>query len=179
MIQTLYDTGSDHLITSKMDGAVYDIACGGDCVCGGVGDEFALNYMANSLTVTFKTGSQAIIGGGFFKITEDESITLPSNATVYLCLRIDTSKPNGKTGSIVALTSAQIKKENINGGGAIRDLLLYTINTTASGISTVADKKITRTFNSVSNYIIWVGTQTEYDAIEIKDESTIYHILEE
>lgn len=179
MIQTLYDTGSDNLITSKMDGAVYDIACGGDCVCGGVGDEFTINYNSSSLDVTFASGSQAIIGGGFFKLTQDESITLPASSTIYLCARIDNSKPSGSTGSIVSLTQAQMKSENLNGGGNVRDLLLYVIQTSASGVSSVTNKKMVRTYEKITGYALWVGTQTQYDAITTKDTNTIYHILEE
>ena len=178
MIQTLYDTGSDKLITSKMDGAVYDIACGGDCVCGGVGDEFTLNYDSSSLDVTFNSGSQAIIGGGFFRVTETESVTLPANSTIYLCARIDNSKTSGSTGSFVSLTQVQIKSENLNGGGTIRDLLLYVVETSSSGVTQVTNKKMVRTYDKITNYSLWVGTQSEYDAITTKDANTIYHILE-
>ena len=192
MIQTLYDTGSDKLVTSKMDGAVYDIACGGDCVCGGVGDEFTLNYNASSLDVTFNSGSQAIIGGGFFKVTEIESVTLPESSTIYLCARIDNSKASGSTGSIVSLTQSQMKSENLNGGGTVRDMLLYIVETSASGVTQVTNKKVIKTNSAtgdldtrisaletkVGNYSLWVGTQTEYDAITTKDANTIYHILE-
>lgn len=153
MIQTLYDTGSGHLITSKMDGAVYDIACGGDCVCQGVGDEFNLNFSATSLDVTFAKGSQAIIGGGFFRIVQDEVITLPANSTCYLCARIDNSKPSGQTGSIVALTQAQMKSENLNGDGAVRDLLLYILTTSTNGVSNAENKKTIKSFNSLDSKV--------------------------
>ena len=172
MIQTLSDTGIN--IPHKYDGASYYVAmpC---CVCGGVGDEFTLNYSASSLSVTFASGSQAVVGGQFFHITEAETLTLPSNSTGYICCEIDVSQTIGNTGKIVFLTSAEIKKENINGNGTIHDMPLYLVTTGASGIVSVADARILGGEPHLQVYM----TQAEYDALPVKSEMVDYNIYED
>lgn len=139
-VQTLHDTGDLHQISSKMDGAVYQTATT-DCVVGGVGDEFTINYSLDSLNVSFDAGSEAIIGGAFFKITSLEAITLVANSTIYLCANIDLSRPNGQTGAFVQRTSTNMQSDNINGSGTSRDLLLYVITTGANGVTNVSDRR--------------------------------------
>lgn len=139
-IQTLHDTGTDYDILSQYDGGVYSVATT-DCVIKGIGDEFALTYSSNSLDVQFSAGSQAIIGGSFFKVTALESVTLSANSTIYLCANIDLSRPNGQRGQFVQRTSSNMRSDNINGNGISRDLLLYVITTSASGVSNVVDKR--------------------------------------
>lgn len=139
-IQTLHDTGTDYDILSQYDGGVYSVATT-DCVIKGIGDEFALTYSSNSLDVQFSAGSQAIIGGSFFKVTALESITLTANSIIYLCANIDLSRPNGNRGQFVQRTSSNMKSDNINGNGITRDLLLYVITTSASGVSNVVDRR--------------------------------------
>lgn len=139
-IQTLHDTGSDYDIPSKYDGGVYQVATN-DCIIGGVGDEFTLSYSANSLTVSFNAGSQAVIGGSFFKVVSTESITLVDNSEIYLCANIDLTQPNGYRGQFVQRTSSNMKDDNLNGSGTSRDLLLYVIRTSATGITSVEDKR--------------------------------------
>ena len=139
-VQTLHDTGSTNNIPSKFDGACYQVATT-DCVVGGVGSEFELNYALDSLNVSFDAGSEAIIGGSFFKVTSLEAITLGSNATIYLCANINLSNPNGQRGSFVQRTANNMKSENINGNGISRDLLLYIIQTNASGVTSVQDRR--------------------------------------
>lgn len=136
-IRTLKDTGSDYPIPCEVDGSVYSLISN-DCVIAGRGDEFTLNYTASSLIASIKKGSQAILCGNAFWITADESISMPASSTFYLCLRIDTSQPNGQTGSIVCLTESAMKSDNINEGG-IRDMALYKITTSSSGVNTVDD----------------------------------------
>lgn len=136
-IRTLKDTGSEYTIPSNVDGAVYRLISE-DCIIGEVGDQFATTQSATSLVLTFTKGCQALIGGNAFWLTSDESINLPANSTFYICLRIDTSKPNGQTGSIECLTEAAIKSGDINNGG-IRDLKLYYVVTSASGVTTFND----------------------------------------
>lgn len=149
-VQTLHDTGSSYQVLSKYDGGVYAAAVE-DCVISGIGDEFTLNYSNNSLNVSFLAGSQAVIGGSFFKITADETVTLPANTSnIYLCARIDTSKANGSRGSFESLTLAGMKSENINGSGTKRDMALYVINTNGSGVTSVTD---VRKYNSVPQNI--------------------------
>lgn len=139
-IQTLHDTGTDYDILSQYDGGVYSVATQ-DCVIKGIGDEFTLNYSANSLDIQFNAGSQAIIGGSFFKLTALESVTLSANSVIYLCANIDLSRPNGQRGQFAQRTSSNMKSDNINGNGISRDLLLYVITTSASGVSNVVDRR--------------------------------------
>lgn len=139
-IQTLHDTGSSYDIPSKFDGGVYQVATQ-DCVVGGVGDEFTINYSNDSLNVSFNAGSQAVIGGSFFKITSLEAITLVANSTIYLCANIDLSRPNGSTGAFAQRTSSNMQDDNINGSGSSRDLLLYIITTGVNGVISVQDKR--------------------------------------
>ena len=142
-IQTLHDTGASYDIPSKYDGGVYQVATT-DCIIGNVGDEFTLQYSANSLTISFAMGSEAVIGGSFFKLTSTESVTLEANTTIYLCANIDLSRPNGETGKIVQRTASNMQSDNLNGTSATpsRDLLLYIITTDVSGITSVEDKRI-------------------------------------
>lgn len=136
-IRTMKDTGSEYTISSNVDGAVYALATP-DCICGGMGDEFSITTSASSLTVTFTKGSQAVLCGNSFWLVADETVTLPSESTFYLCARIDTSKPNGQTGSFESLSESAIKSENINDGG-VRDLKLYKITTSTSGVTSCED----------------------------------------
>lgn len=142
-IQTLHDTGASYDIPSKYDGGVYQVATT-DCIIGNVGDEFTLQYSANSLTISFAMGSEAVIGGSFFKLTSTESVTLEANTTIYLCANIDLSRPNGETGKFVQRTASNMQSDNLNGTSATpsRDLLLYIITTDVSGITSVEDKRI-------------------------------------
>ena len=139
MIRTLKDTGADFPISSNIDGSVYAIATQ-DCVIGGMGDEFSITTSASSLSLTFTQGSVAVLCGNAFWLTADETVTLPANSTFNLCARIDTSKPNGQTGSFECLTEAGMKNNNINNGG-IRDLVLYTITTSNNGVASLVDKR--------------------------------------
>lgn len=140
MIRTLKDTGADFPISSNIDGSVYAIATQ-DCVIGGMGDEFSVTTSASSLNLTFTQGSVAVLCGNAFWLTADETVTLPANSTFNLCLRIDTSKPNGQTGSFECLTEAGIKKDNINNEG-VRDLAIYKITTSSNGVTACEDKRI-------------------------------------
>lgn len=153
MIRTLKDTGANYPISSNIDGSVYAIATQ-DCVIGGMGDEFSITTSANSLSLTFTKGSVAVLCGNAFWLTADETVTLPANSTFNLCARINTSKPNGQTGSFECLTEASMKNNNINNGG-IRDLILYTITTSANGVVSLVDKRaiITTTTYATKDYV--------------------------
>ena len=178
-IQTLHDTGTDYQIPSKYDGGVYAVAAP-DCVCQGVGDEFTINYQADSLNVTFNAGSQAVIGGSFFHVESLEAVTLVANSTIYLCANIDLSKPNGTRGSFVQRTASNMMSENINGSGTSRDLLLYVIQTGASGVVSVSDKRVIKgDATSISGIGLRIMSQADYDALTTKDSNTLYFIPEE
>jgi len=205
-IQTLYDVGENYQIDSKYDGAVY-ATMGQDCVCEGVGDQFTLHYSSNSLTAYFDAGSEAVIGGSFFKITSRQTLDgdnqLPSNSTFYLCARINLNAPNGQRGEFVYLTSlGNLKKDNLNGSGTLRDLPLYKITTGSSGVNTAENIMTVMGPNgtSVSGiHFAMAGTEAapeldatnseltlnfkiisdaDYTALETKNAHTLYFIPE-
>lgn len=181
-IQTLYDTGVENEITPKMDGGVYGTGIA-DCVCKGIGDEFTMQYNANSLMVQFNAGSQAILCGGFFKVKELTAVTLEANSTIYLCANIDLSKPNGETGSIVQRTSSNMQSDNLNGTGVSRDLLLYIITTGASGVTNVQDVRKIRGNGLSINGMTFVplASMDDYEALsdEEKQDPTIWYFIDE
>ena len=177
-IQTLYDTGDSYPITPKMDGGVYGTGIA-DCICKGIGDEFTMQFNANSLQVQFNQGSQAVIGGGFFKLMDVESITLEANSTIYLCANIDLSKPNGNTGSFVQRTNSNMQSDNLNGTGTSRDLLLYVITTSANGVTNVEDKRVIKGDGLAMNgYTFLPISETDYEALAQKDANTFYFVFE-
>ena len=177
-IQTLHDTGDTYQITPKMDGGVYGTGIA-DCICKGIGDEFTMQYSQNSLMVQFNAGSQAIIGGAFFKVMELSAITLEANTTIYLCANIDLSRPNGETGSIVQRTQSNMQTDNLNGTGVSRDLLLYVITTGAGGVTNVEDKRVIRGDGlSINGYTFELISEEDYEALDPKDPSTIYFTFE-
>ena len=179
MLQCLHDTGSDYDIPSKYDGGVYATGIG-DCVCAGIGDEFTIGYSADSLNVTFNAGSQAVIGGSFFRVVSLEAVTLSANSTIYLCANIDLSKPNGSRASFVQRTASNMKSDNINGSGTSRDLLLYVITTSANGVISVSDKRVIKgDGNSISGIGFVVMSQEDYDNLSTKDPSTLYFLYAE
>lgn len=204
-IQTIYDTGENFQIDSKYDGAVYALSTT-DCVCEGIGDEFTLHYSSDSLAAYFEEGSQAVIGGSFFKITSLHSLSnekqLPSNSTFYLCATIDLTAENGQRGTFSYLPSLNnLRTGNLNGSGTARDLVLYQITTGSSGVTSVVDKRVTRgTGTAVSGislalsgstntqqFDVTNGTTTlkfkviseaDYKNLQTKDSNTLYFIPE-
>jgi len=206
-IQTLYDSGEQYQIDSKYDGAVYATSTP-DCVCEGIGDQFKLNYSSNSLTAYFEGGSQAIIGGSFFKLTSRHTLegnnALPSNSVFYLCARIDLNNPNGQRGSFVYITDlANAQKGNLNGSGTQRDLVLYRIKTGSSGVITVENLMTVKgpggssisgvnlsLSGSTGSQLLTVSngntnikfkimeSEAAYNALTTKDPNTLYFIPE-
>lgn len=134
MIQTLCDVGEQYKIPRNYDGAVY--ALHPDCVCGKIGNEFKTT--TDSLTATIQSG-QAILCGNFFHITGTETISLVPNTTAYICLSIDTTKVNGSRGFISFKLETDIKKENINGEGTLRDLPIYKLTTNSDSVTSLSD----------------------------------------
>lgn len=138
MAQCLYDEGVDNKVKTIFDGAVYSLIAE-DCVLGGTYNEFNENHTSSSLTMTIATGF-GFIGGGFFALEDAVEVEIePNSSNLYVVARIDKTKPNGQKASIELITEVQIKKENLNGSGSIRDLLLYKVSTDASGVSSVVD----------------------------------------
>lgn len=171
-IQTLADTGTN--IPFAYDGAVYGVGCP-DGVVAGVGDEFAVNYSASSLSITFEAGSQAVVGGQFFHVTEAESVLLPNNSDGYICAEIDVSQTVGSTGSFQFLPTAAIKRENINGNGTIHDVPLYRVQTGTSGVITVTDVRTKLSVPHAKSYCTWA----EYNAMPYHSDMVDYIIFEE
>lgn len=197
-VQTLYDSGSTYDIPATYDGAVYNAAVS-DCICKGVGDEFRLHTNDNSLDVTFTAGSEAVIGGGFFKVVSDTSKTLDPNRTIYLCASINLANGNGERGVFVQRGSqAAILKGNLNGGDSMRDMLLYVITTSATSITSVQDMRVIKGDGgaSVSGVGLTLSSQfltaetsndklafrviseSDYNSLETKDNNTLYFIPE-
>lgn len=176
-IQTLHDVGEEHKVSPKMDGGIYQRFK--DCVCAGIGDEMTISYNVNSLVVQFNAGSQAVIGGAYFRVMELEAITLEANSVIYLCANIDLSRPNGSTGAFVQRTSSNMQSDNLNGNGTSRDLLLYVITTGASGVTDVQDRRvILGNENSINGYAIQLISEADYEALDPKDPNTIYYTFE-
>ena len=192
-IQTLHDT-DPYEVTPKMDGGVYATGIS-DAVCKGIGDEFTLNYSSSSLDVQFNAGSQAVIGGAYFKVTGQTTVTLASNATIYLCANINLGNANGSTGSFAQRTSSNMKSENLNGSGQSRDLFLYVVTTNANGVTSVQDKRLIKgdgtslsgvsitmgskqvNFSDISNTLkLRVMTTSAYNSLSSKDANTLYFI---
>lgn len=170
-IQTLSDTGIQ--IPHSYDGAAYAVSMP-DCVCGELGDEMEIHYVTGSLSVSFYAGSQAVIGGQFFHVTENESLMLAPNSDGYICAEIDATRPVGSTGSFVFLTGSEIRRENINGNGSVRDLLLYRVVTGPSDVTNVYDLRVVAGVPHVQAYL----TQDAYDALPSKNELVDYNIWE-
>lgn len=169
-IQTLYDTGVGNTILSQFDGGTYSVAVQDDVVIQGIGDDFTLNYQLDSLNVSFNAGSEAVIGGGFFKVKTLTAITLVPNATIYLCATIDLSQP--ETGSFTQRTSTNMLKENLNGGGTTRDMLLYIITTSASGVVSVQDRRNypVNLKENMGGLILKRCTQAEYNSLPASEK---------
>lgn len=178
-IQTLHDTGSSYDIPSQYDGGVYATGIS-DCICKGIGNEFQLTHSANSLQVQFSAGSQAVIGGSFFRVESLESITLVANSTIYLCANINLSNPNGQRGSFQQRTSSNMQSDNINGSGTSRDLLLYIVQTGANGVVSVQDKRVVRgNGTAISGLGIVALSEAQYEALTTKDNNTLYFVYED
>lgn len=207
-VQTIYEVGEEkdgkilYQIDAKYDAAVYALAIE-DCICQGIGDEFKLNYASDSLNAYFNEGSEAVIGGSFFKITSLHSISLPPNSTFYLCATIDLSAQNGYKGQFTIIPQlTNIRTGNLNGSGSARDLVLYQITTNSSGVTMVTDKRVVRgkstsvsginlalsgnsgsqlfTASNGSTNIKFkiMASEDAYNALSSKDPDTLYFIPE-
>lgn len=129
-------------ISASQDGAIYDVFAGHqNFIITDVGDEFSISTTDSSLQATIGTG-EAIISGRHITAQEDNQITLPASATIYLCLRIDLTQTAGNEGQLIALTTQEsMRSDNLNAGGTVCDLLLYTVQTSANGVSSSTDMR--------------------------------------
>lgn len=137
----------------------------------GAGDSFALNYTQSSLLVSFNAGSIAKVGGAFWVLKSNASITLQANQEQLVCLTIDKGQQDGSKADITLKTQAQVQKGILYGANSVRDLPIYKITTNASGVSTVVDlRKITK-----ENYLY---TESEFEGITT-DNNTRYEVKED
>ena len=182
-IQTLFDPEVD--IIPEMDGGVYGTGIS-DCVCKGIGDEFAYIKETGSSTITFKAGSQAIIGGSFFRLTGDcvVDFTGLDTGTYKLCACINKGlRHNGSTDT-GSFTIKQANVEptigNLNGSDTIREMLLYTVDVT-NGVPTKLTDKRTIKGNGQASFggveLVYL-TKTQYEALATKEANTYYFIKE-
>lgn len=181
-VQTLHDTGTSYTVLSKYDGGTYSML--DDCICKGIGDEFTIHYSDTSLSIYFEAGSQALIGGSFFKVTGTEGLLngaeLDPNTTTYICANIDLTRTNGNTGAFVKRTASNMKSENLNGSGSSRDLLLYIVTTSSTGVTAVEDKRVIRGGGaSISGLGLVALTESEYEELPTKDNNTLYFVVED
>ena len=179
-VQTLYDIGID--ITPEMDGGVYGAAVS-DCVCKGIGDNFRARTTSGAAQITFNAGSQAIIGGSFFRLTGNCVIDLSNNRnqTFNLYAKIDKGQPIGSIGTFsIKPSGTAAEVGNLNGSDNVREMLLYTVTTDANGYpSTIVDKRTLKENGDASFgglQFVYLSTKAAYDAIQTKDANTYYFI---
>lgn len=176
-IQTLYDTGDDHKIPAEADGGCYQAGMFSDCVVAGLGNEFAITTSPTSLEVTFAVGCECKIGGAFFRIIDspvDVELAAGRGASnpIYLCARINKGRPNGSRGVFEPCTIDSISYGDINGSATTRDLPLYKITTSSSGVLTC--EKLFMPIRS-----ILLIKESEFDESSLTDDSIVRFIIEE
>lgn len=124
-------------ISAKQDGALYNVALNDqDFIIGGLGDEMALSYIG--LDVSVGSG-EAIVHGRHITSESVNSITLPSNESGYLVLRVDLSQAIGNEARLFATPTLTF--EEINWQGTIYDFPLATFTTQTTTISSFVDER--------------------------------------
>lgn len=137
-----------------------------DYIIKDIGEEFECLYQGGTLDIQVGTG-QAIIGGRSITAEESNSLTLPANSTIYLCLRIDLTQVEGQVGLLYANTSSAISQDNLNDNASgVRDLLLAIVETDSNGITDVQDKRVIK--DSSSNDVITENTLFNISGLEFK-----------
>lgn len=139
MALTVMNDGSTN-VSAARDGAFYNFKTNGDYIFQGIGNEFRAAYSTLSLLVTVLSG-EGVCGGRHVtekKISNENSqITLPSNATGYLVIRMDLSQT---TDTFLYCTSV-LEQGDLNNGDTIRDLPLYAYVTGANNILSFVDMR--------------------------------------
>lgn len=174
-------TNSGEFMKAKHFGGMMNtFAQNKDYIIQDIGEEFECLFQEGSLDIQVGTG-QAVIGGRSITAEESNTLTLPSNSTIYLCLRIDLTQVEGQVGLLYANTSSEIAQDNLNNdSSAIRDLLLAIVETNADGIVSVEDKRTIQATAGVSSYIGKVeinNLQTEQEMKAIFGEDTSWQLL--
>ena len=125
---------------AEKDGALYSHITNGDYIFKGIGNEFKATYSTLSLLVTVLSG-EGVCGGRH--VTEkkinnaNSTITLPSNSTGYLTIRMDLSQ----TQDTFLYCTDTLVKGTLNNGDTIRDLPLYAYVTGANNILSFVDMR--------------------------------------
>lgn len=168
-------------IKAKFDGAMFNTFAGQkDYIIKDIGEEFECLYEGGALSVQVGTG-QAIIGGRLFVAEENNTLDLPANSTIYLCLRIDLTQIEGQVGMLYANTTAEIMQGNLNNdSGAKRDLLIAKITTDTNGITDLQDLRTIKNTSGVGSYVgqvIFNTLATEEEVKAIYGEETSWTLL--
>lgn len=138
MALTMLTDGSTY--GAERDGALYNFVTNGDYIFKGIGNEFKATYSTLSLLVTVLSGEGVICGRHVTekKISNENSqITLPSNSTGYLTIRMDLSQ----TTDTFLYCADTLVKGNLNNGDMIHDLPLYAYVTGANNILSFVDMR--------------------------------------
>lgn len=140
-LYAMADNGID--IPASSDGAMYNVMFGGqDFIISGNHNEMEVTSSANSFIVTLGTGEAVICGRHVVEITENGTNTqlqLDANDSGYLVLRFDLTKPAGQE-TYLATTNI-LQNDDLNAGGSVHDLLLYSYVTNGSGVSSLTDQR--------------------------------------
>ena len=153
MLYAMADNGIN--IPAARDGALYSFLTGGqDYIFGGIGDEFEITVSSSSYIVTLTEG-EGICGGRHIReVTENSAnstIQLGANASGYVTIRIDLSRPSGTECYLCATPT--LVSQDINSTGTVRDLPLYQYATDGNGISTWTDIRHVSSGSNVVNYM--------------------------
>lgn len=135
MLKVMNDGATNE--SASRDGALFFFKTNGDYIFKGIGNEFKATYSTLSLLVTVLSG-EGVCGGRHItekKVgNENTQITLPSNATGYLVVRLD--------GTSVSLhCTSVIEQGDLNDGDTVRDLPLYAYVTGANNILSFVDMR--------------------------------------
>ena len=124
-------------VSAKQDGALYNVALGNrNFIFKNIGNEFALSNVG--LVVSVDTG-EAVVHGRHITAEEVNTITLPSNESGYLVLRVDLTQAIGEEAYLYATPT--LSSEEINWGGTINDLVLAEFTTGSIDITTLTDAR--------------------------------------
>lgn len=135
-IYTMADNGID--ITTTRDATMYNLfADNQDLVFGGIGNE--LECTASNLIVTVNSG-ECLIQGRHMTVTGTEQTQVSANASGYIVLRYDLTQTAGNEGSLLAVD--YLVKNDLNNGGNVRDLPLYTYTSTSNQVTIIDIRNI-------------------------------------
>ena len=124
--------------SASRDGALYFFKTNGDYVLKGIGTEFAAVYSPTSRLVTIQNG-EGVCGGRH--VTEkkigsaNSQITLPANSSGYITIRMQP----GADPDCYLWTGSELRHDDLNNGGTIRDLPLFAYVTSSTGITSFID----------------------------------------